>query len=341
MENNSYQNKKTTLHIIFILLSITIGSCYSIESDCDNVIESDFWERASELPQKQNIHSIEVANNGDIWIVTHYTDYTLLFNVYLSTDNGNTWVDKTNGCLNDGFIAISPVNGYLFVNGSNGLFRSTNNGENWVRVTDSVFVGYALIIPSGEIYIIRDTRKSVCYSNDNGDTWIEKICEGLPYNDACWLTLGKDGTLYAGTSSRGVYRSTDGGVTWLPPSNHTTAHINDLTVSDDGSIFAATWDNAVLKSANRGFNWTAINNGINARFAGRIVYNPITNDIFVSTSIGNTYMIYRSINLGASWELTTSGLQNSGGHELAFNPITGQMYAVTTHGVYRSRNYPK
>jgi photosystem II stability/assembly factor-like uncharacterized protein len=327
--------------LIFILLSITIGSCYSIESDCDcdNVTilpivpvlpEDDFsWELTNAPP---SVWSISVGSNEDIWATSSRI-------VYLSTDNGDTWIQKYNGYNALSLIrsiAVNPINGYIFFSTSeNGLFRSTDNGETWVQVTNDIALHGIIVALSGEIYV---QGSYIYYSNDNGDTWIEKN-NGFS-SSVFSLALGIDGMLYTGFFYRGVYRSTDGGNTWLPPIHYSDASIYGLTVSADGSIFAAVWDIGVLKSTDRGVTWIQVNNGFDKLFdAYRIIYNPITRDIFVGDGSYNS-KIYRSTDLGASWELKNNGIvDNQQISSFAFNPITGQMYVVAnSRGVYRSRD---
>ena len=352
MEQRNYKKKEQNYQLkmlMVILLSIIIGSCYSIESDCGDGDDNFFWESTSRLPIN---HSVSIASNGDIWVGT--IDPA----IYLSTDNGNTWVQKGVVHSQTQLIAINPISGYLFAGTTqNGLFRSTNRGESWIQVLtdDSIYpyptsIAGIFITPSGEIYC--RTYRTIFYSNDNGDTWVEKdndlpsyVGNGFP------SSIGPDGTLYTGTHY-GVYRSTDGGDTWLPPTNYINVVVNDITVSDDGSIFAATGGYGVpcvLKSTDKGDTWTQVNDGFGAHSAGTIIYNPITKDLFVTLGIfyndfsGASYtQIYRSTNLGKSWKftgkLTNSGLPNEPHiYGFAFNPITGQMYVATTGGVYRSK----
>ena len=303
-----------------------------------------FWELTT---LNENISSIAVASNGDIWAITG--DYKTLNNVYLSIDNGDTWATKNNGLPDHvNSIAINPVNGYIFVDSrgsevkSKGLFRSTNRGESWVKVTNNMDITEILITESGKIYL--GSRGKVYYSSDNGNTWTQRSI-GLPDRYVGPLALGTDGTLYvealSAEASRVVYRSTNGGDTWLSlPLNYNFKFI-DITFSDDGSIFASRMNGNVLKSTDRGVTWTEVYTGEYSIW--NIIYNPITKDIF-ATGFLSSY-VYRSINLGASWELKNSGLQLSSlfdhVEQLAFNSITGQMYVATTGGVYRSRNYPE
>jgi len=326
--------------LIFILIAITILSCYSVESNCPTCDGDVFWEHAGNLPHSDDGFSLTVANNGNIWAQSYDK-------LYLSTDNGDTWVKKNNNTpFYWGSITVNPNSGYLFYTGSYGVFRSNDNGENWKYIHDNLNSDAGILFTvSGEIYIgyPKSYMEDVCYySNDNGNTWIEKS-KGLP----AWFSpaaVGKDGTLYAGS---GVYRSTDGGATWLPPSNYNNAYVHSLAICDDGSIFAATstLDAVIIKSTDKGVNWTKINTGFDAQHIFRVIYNPVTKDIFVTTIVQQGYYkVYRSTNLGKDWKLENSGLPNPGSSNdgyLVVNPMTGQMFMGIYNGFYRTKNYPK
>jgi len=358
--------KSKKVFLLWLLLAITIGSCHSIDPDCDDgripidpnhpLLKDDFsWERTN-IPC-WDTYSVAVGNNGDVWALG-YDTVELHTVVYLSTDKGDTWTKK--GALGTNSITINPINGYIFLSDAHygGIFRSTDRGESWVNVSRYVNLIHDILIkPSGEIYFgIMYARsspnllKGIFYSSDNGDSWIQKN-NGLPDEDIRSLALGPNGTLYAGTFNYGVYRSTDGGDTWLPPSNYTNVVIPNLTVSRDGSIFATAspFNNrlafsppsgppiGVLKSIDGGVNWYQFNAGLIVDEVGNaIICNTITNDVFVNASFYSSE-IYRNNNFGADWELKNDGMVN-GVHtyEFAHSPITGQMFAATTNGLYRS-----
>jgi len=322
--------------LIFILLAITIFSCYSTETNCLG-IEHIVWELASRFPHTSYL---EITNDGNIW--THGVGFTL----YLSTDNGDTWEHRSTP-FSSSLIAVSPINGYLFVGLINVLYISTDNGENWEpRFIANIIFSDILITASGEIYIggrtDNEKYETVCYySNDNGNTWTNKN-NGLPnLTLIISLALGKDGTLYACTN-KGLYRSTNGGGDWIASSSANVS-FNGLAICDDGSIFAAT-NQGVLKSTNKGLSWTKVE----TRFdVDMIIYNPITKDIFVNSSIyyynHDWYRdVYRSTNSGEDWLLENNGFPRTISGVLAVNPKTGQMFLGTLFdGVYRTKNYPK
>ena len=94
--------------LLYILLAFMLVSCYSINDPCDI---NDFWESAGKAPA--NINTITAANNGDIWVTTFRLGSGGVSGIHLSTDNGDTWVQK---CFFDSHplaISVNPMNGDL------------------------------------------------------------------------------------------------------------------------------------------------------------------------------------------------------------------------------------
>src|SRR3989442_10978587 len=65
-------------------------------------------------------------------------------------------------------------------------------------------------------------------------------------------------TLYAASSDRGVFKSTDGGVTWSP-TGVTNAFVTALAIDPQSpsTLYAGTQDGGVSKSIDEGANWSA------------------------------------------------------------------------------------
>ncbi len=68
-------------------------------------------------------------------------------------------------------------------------------------------------------------------------------------------------TLYAGTSSDGVFKSTNGGSSWSAINTGLgNRDIQDLVIDPtmSNTIYAATYNSGVFKSSNGGNNWISI-----------------------------------------------------------------------------------
>jgi photosystem II stability/assembly factor-like uncharacterized protein len=317
----------------FIILTVLLNSGIGYS-------QTNFWEPASTPLSNTNLpiefrqtFSLVVSNNGDVWAGTSE-------GIFLSVDNGGTWVQKNNGIPsrdltfegstytfagNIYVLAINPVNGSIFAGSMYGLYRSTDNGESWTTLIDLedkyTEVRTILITPSGDIYVgIHRERgapyEGVCYSKDNGDTWVMKN-NGLPTQPMFIrsLVVGTDGTLYVSTAYFGVYRSTDGGDNWLPPSNYDNVGPDRLIVSADGSIFGAAGVVGVIKSTDKGVTWDQLNVGLNIGIeigipyylgaVERIAYSSITDHLFISDPQNG---VYRSTNLGGEWHKIENGI---------------------------------
>lgn len=153
--------------------------------------------------------------------------------------------------------------------------------------------------------------------------------------------------VYAGTS-RGIARSTDGGVTWdtqiaVAP----MARISNLgplialgavlSVAVDPlsptTVYAGTGQ-GMFKSLDAGASWFLSSSNLNTSSTRALVVNPITPATLYS---GGEVGVYRSTNAAMNWQAVNSGLGNQTVNALAVDPITpSTVYAGTAGGVYRS-----
>ena len=72
-------------------------------------------------------------------------------------------------------------------------------------------------------------------------------------------------TLYAGTDSGGVFKSTNGGGNWSAVNTGLTAtYVTALAIDPETptTLYAGTWGGGVFKSTNGGGNWSAVNTGL-------------------------------------------------------------------------------
>jgi len=114
--------------------------------------------------------------------------------------------------------------------------------------------------------------------------------------------------VYAGTNGSGVYKSTNGGVSW---SGGGTGTVTSLAVDRHtlGIVYAGTDDLGVLKSTDGGTTWSAANTGLTSyldalglRPAIRVVaVDPlVTTTVYAGTAAG----VFKSTDGGGTWNLT-------------------------------------
>ena len=178
-----------------------------------------------------------------------------------STDSGSTWSKvfdfDHSGCTqgpkwcSDGFraIAYAPSNPSIVYAGMSAA-RRTIGGPPWPAR------------PSYGMY------KST--SGGEKDTWVE-INSGLPTSLINILTIAvhptDPNTVYIGTWKDGVYKTTNGGQSWVAKSNGlTSADVRSLAIdpSNPQVVYAGLGEGrGIFKSTNGGDQWGAVNTGLN------------------------------------------------------------------------------
>jgi len=100
------------------------------------------------------------------------------YGLFLSTNNGNSWVMMHNGLsINTDASALAINDTSIFAATDNGIFFSSNKGASW-KALDSSTVGItALAINDTSIFA--GTTVGVYYTSNNGASWAA-IDTGLP-----------------------------------------------------------------------------------------------------------------------------------------------------------------
>ncbi len=248
-------------------------------------------------------------------------------------------------------LAVLESNPAVFYVGtaSGGLWKTVNNGTTWDvlfdDLDDAVSIGDIAINPndantvwvgSGE----NNNRQSGSWGNgvykstDGGRTWknvglpnsrhIARIIVDPVDHDVVYVAAL--GSLWGPGGERGVYKTTDGGLTWariLHVDEDTGATELVMDPLNNKVIYAATYQrrratwgfngggpgSAMWKSSDAGRTWTRLTQGVPAGHLGRIgmdVYRSNPNILYARIEHATESGTYRSDDAGLSWRKMSS-----------------------------------
>jgi photosystem II stability/assembly factor-like uncharacterized protein len=241
-------------------------------------------------------------------------------------------------------VVQAPMTYYMGATG--GVWKTDNAGESWYNVSDGFMktasVGAIAVSESDPnvVYVgmgeapVRGVMTShgdgVYKSTDAGKTWkhmglektrqISKIVVD-PRNPEV-LIVGAQGSPYAATEDRGIYRSEDGGVSWTKVHYiDENSGVSDLSMdmTNPRIVYAAYWDHrrfpwkvqsggpgsGIWKSVDGGVTWNKLTEGLPKGVMGKIgvsVSRANPNKVWAIIEADNGGL-YRSDNGGKNWRL--------------------------------------
>jgi photosystem II stability/assembly factor-like uncharacterized protein len=176
----------------------------------------------------------------------------------------------------------------------------------------------------------------------------EKAFKGLkyrligPFRGGRSLTAagipGDPTTYYFGATGGGVWKSTDGAMTWAPvfdkegtsaigsmavaPSNHNVIYVGTGEACIRGNI---SHGDGVYKSLDGGKTWKNV--GLrDSRSIGKVIVSPLNADIVFVAALGHPYGpnsergIFRTMDGGKTWDKVLYKDENTGAVDVAFDP---------------------
>jgi len=278
---------------------------------------------------------------------------------YRTLDGGTTWerMDSDQGITDDDAytVRIHPTDPTIAWLGTryDGVFKTVDGGDNWEQMGDEDFEPYVRFLAqhptqSDTLFLATQDGLGMFKTEDGGDTWME-LNNGLTNIDIQCLAIhpNTQNLLYAGTRSRGVFRSTNYGRTW-EERNVQLGPQNIYCLATAGLEVYAGTSSGIYRGLDGGNIWAELTEGIDySDDIYAIAINPdnASNIVLgsVSVSEGDDYAggVYYTTNKGEEWIAANIDLDygdNITVRDLVFAQPSGRMYAATSRGVYRSNN---
>jgi hypothetical protein len=142
-------------------------------------------------------------------------------------------------------------------------------------------------------------------------------------------------TIYVGSPGGGMWKSTDGGATWIPLTDHNSVWMYIYSIAIDPAnqniVYAGTGNsgNQVIKSTDGGANWTVLGAGPTGNIRKILIHPSNSSIVFAAASNG----IFRSTNGGTSW----TQVHTSSKEDIEFKPgDPNTMYSAGSSSIVRS-----
>ncbi len=255
-------------------------------------------------------------------------------------------------------IAINPEdpNEWYVAVGSGGVWKTTNAGTTWKPIFDdqgSYSIGCVTIDPQNILNIWVGTGENIggrhvgygdgiYRSTDGGESWknmglknsehISKIIVHPENSEIVWVAA--QGPLWNKGGDRGVYKTTDGGITWkkvLGDDDWVGATDIIIDPRNPDVLYAATWQRArnvaiylgggpgsgIYRSTDGGDIWEKLTKGLPSSNMGKIglAISPQNPDVLYAAIEleRRTGGVFKSENRGSSWKKMSNAVAGATG----------------------------
>ncbi len=212
--------------------------------------------------------------------------------LFKSNDGGNTWSRKSGG-LDTGLLeCVAGHDDFLLLGTEFGLFRSMNQGNYWHKITNGIpyNINVADIAVRDSIAIVVNGTVGYYRTTDFGESWTYKQISGL-YAAITVKIIGND--FYLGnTSFNNIYKSSDGGVTWIKMySSDLGRSVSDFA-GDGKHIYASLSEGGVVASRDSGKYWDEVNLALTVHDINCLLYD--NGELYAGSNGGGVYQYISS-----------------------------------------------
>ncbi len=263
--------------------------------------------------------------------------------LFKSTDAAASWTRISEGFFEADVraLAIAPSNSEILYAstyggtvGSGAVYKSDDAGATWTVVLDGqVSTSTLAVAPSDPDIVFVAIYEGLLKTVDGGQQWTA-VDSGLPSTDIRALAIHPSDAskVWAGLMPDGIYKSTDGGITWQNDNSSSRVFSFLFDPSDPEVLYAGGLSAAFKRISGV---WTSFGPGLVASI-GDLVRHPLDSATFYAASWRGLFKTTDAHN----WEFRNEGIIGSRIESLAMDSeIPGKLYVGTwVNGMFTSIN---
>jgi photosystem II stability/assembly factor-like uncharacterized protein len=265
--------------------------------------------------------------------------------IYRTTDGGTTW-----NLQDSGITGLNGLNCVFFSDLENGtaagdsgtIIRTIDGGNSWTKQTSGI---------TQSLYDVSFTNKNsgtavgalgiILYTSNGGNIWEIKSAPGSFFSSAFKKVCFADenngyitGGYYHLTNEPYLYKTTDGGITWVSISMkfYLGRYFAGVSFSDSNTGIIAGSNGLIIRTTDGGTSWSNQTQVTDQNLSG--VY---FSDANIGTAVGWNGIILRTTNGGSNW-LVQSGSSTESMTSVFFTDINYGIAAGFGGTILRTTN---
>ena len=239
--------------------------------------------------------------------------------IFRTTNDGATWTAVAPPRSGATVRSLSTPATLYSADGCS-LHTSTNSGASWSDVFTDCRVTANLIgiSPTNSQTVLLFNATQEFRSTNGGVSFAAPLSVPMDLSFGGTFTASSDGSIYASGGIFGLYKSTDGGLTWNPSGSGTLPlFLTSFAVSPSNATTLYATDSVdVYKSTTSGSAWAKVATGVGAKY---LAVDPTNASKIYGSNIGGAVLV--SSDGGVTWAPTGAALESNSVLGLAINPL--------------------